>query len=219
MNDHPSHVIRVGDMQVKRRKPGAAYETNEKPKGGAFSFSERLLRDCALCTAAMLCVMGLGNAQQPSAVMASQRLSQVVTTDLETEEILGQLQFVHHLLPQSVQVFWADSPGTVAIRAPSEGEVRHVWAISEPWTEYAGGESVHACASGEVMCVTPMDDGTFAVRIRHDDSLESIYSQLSECMVKEGDWIEAGGQLGHAADGLLFEIRKDGRAISPETLK
>lgn len=218
MSDRQSHVIRVGDMQVRRRKSFATTR-GQSPDKSEISFSERLLRDCALCTAAMLCVMGLGNTDQPVAAMAVQRLSQVATTDLETEEILGQLQFVQNLFPESVQVFWSDSATSAQLHPPvASQEVRHVWAISEPWTEYAGAQSVCASESGEVMSVTPMNDGTFCVRIRHDETLESLYSQLSECSVQEGDWLAQGDQLGYAADALLFEVRKDGRDIDPQAL-
>ena len=220
MGEKQAHVIRVGSMQVQRRKICTRNGGTIKATAmeGGVSFSERLLRDCALCTAALLCVMGMNNATHPVASMTAQRLSQVATTDIETEEILGQLQFVQNLFPESVQVFWTDSDSKTMIHAPSQGDIRHVWAIAEPWTEYAGAQMVQACGDGEVMSVTPWGDGTFSVRIRHSDALESMYSQLTECVVSEGEWLDQGSALGYVEEGLLFEMRKDGRDIDPQSL-
>lgn len=214
------HVIRVGDMQVRKRRTNMTVQGQHayKEEGRAVSFSERLLRDCALCTAAMLCVLGLSNTQQPVAAMAAQHLSQVATTDMESEEILGQLQFVHRLFPESVQVFWSDVNEAVQIAAPTQAEMVHVWAAAEPWIGYDGGSAVLACKAGEVMSVTPMNDGTFSLRIRHDDSIESLYSQLSECAVREGDSVAQGEDVGYCEKELLFEVRRDGRGIDPEVL-
>lgn len=67
------------------------------------------------------------------------------------------------------------------------------------------------------MSITPMDDGTYSMRIRHEGELESLYSQLSACMVQEGENVAQGQVLGKA-EQLLFEVRKEGRAIDPEAL-
>lgn len=218
------HVIRVGDMQTRARTISAPQKNSSMHRRETrlathegVSFAERLLRDCALCTAAMLCILGLGNTDQPVAAMTAQRLSEVATTDLETDEILGQLKFVHNLFPESVQVFWSSTDGMQRIGVPSQAEVVHTWVAAEPWIGYEGDQKVFSCAAGEVMNVTPMEDGTYALRIRHDNELESIYSQLSACLVREGETIEQGAMLG-SAQQLLFEVRKEGREIDPGTL-
>ena len=42
------------------------------------------------------------------------------------------------------------------------------------------------------MSITPMDDGTYSMRIRHEGELESLYSQLNACMVQEGENVMQG---------------------------
>jgi hypothetical protein len=223
--DNKKHVIHVGNMRVRNRKDRVALvQTDDAPHRvqpqNAMSFSERLLRDCALCTALMLCVLGMKNVDQPVAAMTAQRLSEVVTTDFESDEILGRLQFVHALLPESVQVFWNTAPASesMPISAPSEAELVHAWASGEPWMEYAGGQAVFACETGEVMSVTRMDDGTYSLRIRHENELESLYGQLSECLVQEGSVIARGERLGSTEKPLLFEVRREGGWIDPAEL-
>lgn len=216
------HVIHVGSMQARERATSlrtCSVHTQKRRKVDkkSVSFAERLLRDCALCTAMMLCILGLGNSDQPVAAMTAQRLSQVATTDLETDEILGQLKFVYNLFPESVQVFWNTSDTTQRIGAPSQAKIIHAWAVAEPWVAYAESEEIFACDAGEVMSITPMDDGTYSMRIRHEGELESLYSQLSACMVREGETVAQGQVLGKA-EQLLFEVRKEGRAIDPEAL-
>ena len=216
------HVIHVGSMQARERatsmRSGSVYtQKGRKADKRSVSFAERLLRDCALCTAMMLCILGLGNSDQPVASITAQRLSQVATTDLETDEILGQLKFVYNLFPDSVQVFWNTSDTMQRIGAPSQAKILHTWAVSEPWVAYAESEEIFACDAGEVMSITPMDDGTYSMRILHEGELESLYSQLNACVVQEGENVMQGQVLGKA-EQLLFEVRKEGRAIDPEAL-
>ena len=58
------------------------------------------------------------------------------------------------------------------------------------------------------------------VALRHDDGYVTVYANLSEILVKEGDEIRRGeiiaksGQIG-AAPRLHFELRKDGQPIEP----
>ena len=47
--------------------------------------------------------------------------------------------------------------------------------------------------------------------------MESLYSQLNACVVQEGENVMQGQVLGKA-EQLLFEVRKEGRAIDPEAL-
>lgn len=228
MSEKGKHVIHVGTMRVRNRATGATGEAGtHRPltqaeaaaeERGGVTFGERLLRDCALCTALMLCVLSLSNVDQPVAAMTAQRLSQVATTDFESDEILGRLQFVHNLLPESVQVFWSDPAPSGSISAPCSAEVVHVWNETEPWLEYAWNQEVLACEDGEVMSVTPMDDGTYTLRIRHQEELETIYAQLSTCAVQEGDVLTSGQMVGKAGGQLLFEARRQGKTINPTEL-
>ena len=55
------HVIHVGSMQARERATSMRSDSVYTQKGRkadkrSVSFSERLLRDCALCTAMMLCI-------------------------------------------------------------------------------------------------------------------------------------------------------------------
>lgn len=223
MREKNRHVIRITNMSVreKRHTTGASRpaQTTSRGSNGGITFSERLLRDCAVCTALMLCVLSLGNIDQPVASMSAQRLSEVVTTDFSPDEVLGKLQFVQNLLPESVLVFWNDTQSiTDVFSYPCMSSVVHSWSESEPWIEYACHDTVSAAQKAEVMSVTRLDDDSYTVRLLHDNDTETIYSGLSSCFVAERDLIEVSQSLGLASGALQFEMRRHGQTLDPTDL-
>jgi murein DD-endopeptidase MepM/ murein hydrolase activator NlpD len=85
------------------------------------------------------------------------------------------------------------------------------------------GEPVHAAADG--ICIAANDEmATYGklVVIRHADGYVTVYADMSELDVKEGDHVRRGqviaksGESGGAASPRLhFELRKDGKAMDP----
>ncbi len=228
MPDREPHVIRVSSMNVRnknraapplsvasRRTPvtSAPSRTRERMSGG-IRLAERLLRDCALCTAAVLCVLAVGNINQPWARSVSSTVRSAVTMDLD--ESLGRLQFVRNILPESALVFWNVGQELPKYQQPATGRVVHTWKQSEPWLQYAcEAQSVVAADAGEVMAITQSDDQAYMVRIRHADGMETLYGDLAACIVREGEGLQAGQVIGTVDSSLFFEVRRDGKSLNP----
>lgn len=192
----------VRSIQVKPRPtPEPPPKTEPKPDPlSPLSFPERLLRGTAVCVAILMCMFAAQQVNAPSDSL----LSRMVSMDLD--ESLGALRFVSNLAPESVSVFW--NLGAEAHDAPSDAALSHAFSAAEPWLIYGAG-AVRATAAGEVMSV----QGDM-IRIRHASGLETLYGGLSAIRVREGDWVDAGAELGEAA-ALVFELRSQGRALDP----
>ncbi len=230
MAQRDPHTIRVTSTNVRERQraapPTLLTSRHAKPprrprfspkQSEAFRIGERLLRDSALCAAVVLCVLALGNVQQPWAQAVSSTMRDAVTMDLD--ESLGKLQFVRNLLPESALVFWDSGSAQPSYQLPASGSVTHAWKQSEPWLEYAcEAQSVVAAAAGEVMTITQGDEGHYLLRIRHEGGTETLYGDLVACIVQEGDSLQSGQILGTVEDTFFFEARKDGRALNPTSL-
>ncbi len=186
-------------------EPPPAEENPTKPLG----FGERMLRNTAICVAALLCVLAAQSLNTSGTSGATNLLSQVVSMDLS--ESLGSLRFVSNLVPESVAVFW--NLGGEKHMLPSDAEVVHVFSQREPWIGYSASEA-RASASGEVMSVSTDPAGKSVVRLRHASGMESLYGNLLRTDVLEGEWVNAGDVLG-AAKELTYELRGEGRAMNP----
>lgn len=204
----------AGKRPAFRRSPGSSRPNATPRRTEAFKMGERLLRDCALCAAIVLCVLAVGNIRQPWAQSVSSTVRDAVTMDLD--ESLGRLQFVRNLLPESALVFWNADDGRGSYLLPATGQVAHAWKQAEPWIEYdCEAQSVVSVAAGEVMAVTQGDSAAYMVRMRHDDGTETLYGDLVTCIVREGDALEAGQIVGAVQDRFFFEARRDGRSFNP----
>lgn len=90
--------------------------------------------------------------------------------------------------------------------------------------EAAVGCSVNAAAGGTVCKITDSSNGK-EITLQHDNGYSTVYAQLGEISVSEGDKVEAGSVIGTigepkgenvAEPHLHFEIRRDGKPLNPE---
>ncbi len=87
------------------------------------------------------------------------------------------------------------------------------------------GDPVSAAFDGVVRIAQYDGDYGKVVVIRHNNGLETLYAHLSKIEVREGQWIEAGDQLGlggntgrSTGSHLHFEVRYLGEPIDPNTI-
>lgn len=217
----------VGPMQLIHQKDQGEVEKpvtlEHKPgfnwiQSGKKSFAERLTRNVAVAAALLLCVVAVRNASSPETVDVFQAIQQSMTLDLN--ESIGKLTFVSNLLPETALVFWNSSP-TISVMAPVQGDIVHVWHEAEPYIALMGAsEDVRAAADGEVMNIAHGDGEERIIRIRHDNGLETMYGNLEESLVSEGDQVYEGDIIGNTikSQPVLFELRQDGRSIDPTYL-
>ncbi|WP_038047773.1 murein hydrolase activator EnvC [Thioalkalivibrio sp. ALJ16] len=89
--------------------------------------------------------------------------------------------------------------------------------------EVANGEAVRAVHYGQVVYADWMQGYGFLVIVDHGERYLTLYSNVEEILVAEGDAVAAGEQLAVAgtgseaiAPGLYFEIRHNGGPLNPE---
>jgi len=230
MPNHPLPKAQVKPMHVVKRRPQSAGPVSmplkqpEKEKNLEWitpkkkSFVESLTRNVAVAAALLLFVVAVRNAAIPEAKDVFTAVKDSVNMNLD--ETLGKLSFVSNLLPESALVFW-NSDDTVQVTAPVHGDVVHTFSEDEPYVGLLGVScDVHAAADGEVMNIAHGDGEERIVRVRHEDGLETIYGNLSQCYVTEGDQVYEGDVIGET-DGkqpVYFEVRKSGRSVDPVPL-
>ena len=220
----PMHVVhrnpRNGPGAVSPKEPDKEKEKMEfewvKPRRK--DFAERLTRNVAVAAAILLCAVAVRNAALPQAKDVFTAIQDSVTMDLD--ETLGKLTFVSSLLPESALVFW-NSNETVQVTAPVHGDIIHAFNEDEPYIALLGVSiDVRVAAEGEVMNVAHGDGEERVVRVRHEDGLETLYGNLIECFVSEGDQVYAGDIIGETAQKqpVFFEVRRNGRSVDPVPL-
>lgn len=86
------------------------------------------------------------------------------------------------------------------------------------------GTPVVATASGtiEIVAHHPKGHGKF-IKIKHDENYQTLYANLSEFNVKEGDEVKQGDIIGYSGNSglstaphLHYEVYKDGKVVNPE---
>ena len=190
-----------------KRKPRAP-----RPRA---TFSDRLLRNSAIACAVLLGVLALGNVRQPWAQKAREGIQRALTMRIDLDDSLGELTFVRNLMPESALVFLNVSGGGQMSR-PTDGAIAHAWSALQPWTTFDGANAaVRSVGAGTVTAVSPLSGGLFGVLVDHGEGLESVYANLAEVSVSQGDAVNRGDALGTSGEGLYFELRSGGESIDP----
>lgn len=215
----PMHVVHKkpmdGQVSVPPKEPEKENDIKWVNKPRKKDFAERLTRNVAVAAALLLCAVAVRNAALPEAKDVFAAIQDSITMNLD--ESLGKLTFVSNLLPESALVFW-DSNETVQVSAPVHGDIIHVFNDEEPYLALLGvSTDVRVAADGEVMNIAHGDGEERVVRIRHNNGLETLYGNLLECYVTEGDQVYEGDIIGETAakQPVYFEVRRNGRSIDP----
>ena len=204
----PSSKTHASPSAPKPRRASRA----TKPR---LSFPERLLRNSAIACAVLLAVLALGNVREPWAQKASEGVRRALTMRINLDDSLGELTFVRSLMPESALVFLNVSGGDRLAR-PVDAAVSHPWSRLQPWTMFDGaGEAVRSAGAGTVTAVSALSGGGYGVLVDHGEGLESVYANLAEVSVRQGDSVNRGDALGTVGEGLYFELRERGEPVDP----
>lgn len=183
--------------------------------GEVFLKVDHLARDLMVVGCLFLVVVAVKNVGVPESQSVFSAIQ--ASAGMEWDESVGKLSFVNSLLPAGVRAVWNEHED-IAVFAPVTGEVVHAWSQREPYVMLETRLSdVRAAADGEVMSIAHGLDEERIVRIRHDDHTETLYGNLKNCHVSEGDQLCAGDVFAELLDGkpLAFELRVDGRSVDP----
>lgn len=189
--------------------------TPKKSWGRRIVQLDRLARNMAVVAGLFLLVVAVRNSTAPEAQSVFGAIQQ--SASMEWDESLGKLSFVGAILPESVRAVWQETP-SVEVFAPVSGSVVHAWSRAEPYLMIESTLSdVRAAADGEVMSIAHGVDEERIVRIRHDDTSETLYGNLQECYVQVGDLVLSGDPIGSliSEKPLAFELRVEGRSVDP----
>lgn len=156
--------------------------------------------------------------------------STVYTKYWDTTTLFPYREVALSSLPQSVSIELVDS--LKAYHCPRQGKVISKYGIRRR-RRHQGcdvplktGDPVYAAFDGRVR-ISQYNNGGYGnlVIIRHDNGLETYYGHLSERLVADGEWVEAGKVIGlggstgrSTGPHLHFETRYYGQAFDPERL-
>ena len=215
----------VKNMKVRSRtarleEPVAQYvQVEELPQRQGWAQRlfkwEQLGRNLIVAGCLFMVVVAVRNTETPEAQSVFQTLQ--ASAQMEWDETVGKLSFVHSLLPETIQEVWKQED-SIAVFAPVNGEVVHAWSREKPYVMIQTKLSdVRAAADGEVMSIAHGLDEERIVRIRHDDASEAVYGNLASCLAQVGDRVYAGDVFASILEGepLAFELRVDGRSVDP----
>ena len=146
----------------------------------------------------------------------------------EKEESLQQL--ISHLEVQAVRLVHTPSV------APTHGWVTSSFGYrASPYTgarefhkglDIAGrmGTPIYASADGEVIYATAKRSLGNAVKMRHGYGIETVYGHMQEVLVKQGETVKRGQQLGlmgstgrSTGPHLHYAVLVNGKAVNPRT--
>ena len=205
---NPEEISPAAPMQTK-----IEYQ-EERPS--LFRFGERLARNLALAGMVLLTVMAARNAKLPEGQTVLSAVQDMVEGNWD--ETLGKISFVSNLIPESVSVFFQSDFSEHFLSAPCFGTLTHGYSADEPYLGYQCADGkVYSAASGQVMSIAHGENEERILRIRHDNGLETLYYNLADTFVQEGDQVAADTCIAQAmADQtVMMEVKRDGLTIDP----
>ena len=182
------------------------------PGQNKISWQERLSRNLALSGICLLTILAIRNAQLPNGETVLTAVQQIV--DQNWDDNLGKISFVSNFFPESAAVFFETEPDP-QFSTPCFGEISHAWSINEPYISYktASNESIYSIAAGRVMTVAHSNNDNIIIRITHDNGLETLYYDLDNVQVQEGDHVTVDTCIGTGK--AIVEVRQNGLPIDP----
>lgn len=178
---------------------------------------EQLSRNLALVGCLALVILAARSLGQAENVSVFSALQSELTASWDQD--VGKLSFVSDLLPPEIRAVWNQSPA-ITVMAPVRGQTVHAWSVQEPYLEVATTlTDVRAAADGEVMSIAHGLNEERIIRVRHQDSTETLYGNLQSCFVEIGDTVRSGDVIASLLPGkpLVFELRMDGRSVDPSS--
>ena len=209
----------IKQMREKEAQGVPSRDQKQRPVPfSGFSFGESLARNMALAGMLVLTVAAVRTASLPTGQTVLTAVQSMI--DGQWNERLGKIDFVSNFFPETVSVFF-DTSSSGALTAPCFGEVTHVFSKDEPYIAYQSSDGkVYAAAAGQVMSIAHGPAEEMILRVRHDDGLETLYYNLREISVREGDEVTESSCLGvlMAGQEAAVEVRRSGLAIDPKKL-
>jgi murein DD-endopeptidase MepM/ murein hydrolase activator NlpD len=191
----------------------------KRAEGVRRSPGERLLRNAAVACSLLLTLLALSNLNQPWTDKTVASIRSAISMRIDLDESLGKLHFVRDLVPDAALVFWNMGGGDMV--GPVSGQLSHPYDANQPWLLYqtGGAQPVRAALAGQVVAATQGADGAWTLMIDHENGEQTVYAYVAQSIVKVGQKVSAGDQIGVTSDAgdarLYFELRKAGQPEDP----
>ena len=157
----------------------------------------------------------------------------IPTSNIKKNDLSGTNSFTKISLPvqKPKSVFSISQSIKLSFSLPVNGNIINKFGLNSDGVVNEGinikanlGEIVRASADGEVIFVgTNLKDFGTMLLIKHSNDLVTSYAHLSKTLVKEGEFIIQGQQIGVVGSTgkvtntqLYFELRKDNEPLNPE---
>jgi murein DD-endopeptidase MepM/ murein hydrolase activator NlpD len=209
---HPS-ARKKATPKARKTTPAKRKDAQSKTPG------EKLLRNAAIACSLLLTLLALSNLNQPWTERTVASVRSAVTMRIDLDESLGKLHFVRDLVPDAALVFWNMGAGDMT--KPVSGQLFHPYDANQPWLLYqtGGAQPVRAALAGQVIAATQDANGAWTLMIDHESGEQTIYAYVAHAIVRIGQTVASGDQIGVTADAddarLYFELRKDGQPQDP----
>ncbi len=204
----------------RAEKTKAARERKTPRAGRERTMGERLLLNTSIACALLVGITAMARIDTPWTRQIAQTVSNAVTMRVNLDDTLGKLNFVRDLMPDAALVFWNMGAGD-ALARPVAGALTHSYDQGQPWLEYQvnGEQPVYAAASGTVAAVSENAGGEWTLMLDHEAGEQTVYAYLGKVIVKPGQTIERGAQIGvtqsKEAARMYFELRVNGASSDP----
>ena len=191
----------------------------KRAEGVRRSPGERLLRNAAVACSLLLTLLALSNLNQPWTEQTVASIRSAISMRIDLDESLGKLHFVRDLVPDAALVFWNMGAGDMV--GPVNAQLSHPYDANQPWLLYqtGGAQPVRAALAGQVVAATQGADGAWTLMIDHENGEQTVYAYVAQPIVKVGQKVSAGDQIGVTSDAgdarLYFELRKSGQPEDP----
>lgn len=180
------------------------------------SFGDKLMRNIAVASSLILCIVALRTSADSEANSAVDYVLAAASDHSLLDDQLGKLSFVSSLFPETVLVFGETRNN---FSSPViEGELMHTWSQSEPYSSWRSNTcDVFASCSGEVIGVYHGNSDERLLQIMDSNGISVLYGNLKDVYVHTGDYVESGMLIACLAadDELYFEIRQNGISMPP----
>lgn len=186
-------------------------ETETQKDIGRKSIGEKLTRNAAIATLLLLTVVAL-RASGPNGKNVLQVLQD--TVESQWDQNVGKLTYVSNTLADSIQVFGRNGSSLQQLISPVSAQAIQAWADETPYMLYENAGNVFAAAPGEVTQIAHDNNSEYIIRLSHSGGLNTLYYGLHECMVEEGDPVNANTLLGVSGNSFAFEVQKNGKSVN-----
>ncbi len=218
---------RLNSSGVYRRRQTGTYR-NPRTYQYTDVESYKMLGKLAISLITFLTIFIINSIDRPLPKKMTDKIKVAITHEFDIKQSVGELKFVKRFFPKVREVFGFDNMvsniSSFSLMMPAEGKVIGSFAETGGLDiGRDGGLDVFCAADGEVILVDPHTQG-YAITVRHNESLVTVYHNITQSHVERGQTVRQGdiiGTIDSSGDEIAvlhFKVWEDGQPIDPTLL-